>query len=177
MVLLNDKKFFYSLFGAALILSSSVFDRLNVKYPELPNIHNMLCVLGWIIFALSISTNPRSSSLFDIDTQGFGFLAIAAVLLIMYSHVQMRKYREHKLSIPYHVAIMYTGGWSLLALALIVQANFSFLPSFLAIIAVISVLSTKILTLPWQRELGFVDGPGWIVTTSGWFLLALVNSM
>lgn len=186
---LNTKKFLWGLYASIAMLSGMHlkygYESMFGKYLPFINagtkLGPILCALGFIMLALAVTTTPGSSSLLNLKMNGYGALAIFAVGLIYVMGTQMQKYQTCDATpdskCPDYIVAGYTGGWSLLVFALIVQGKFKWNTSLLAIIAGTLIVCSKLFTLPTQRRKQQVDGPGYTMLTSGLFALTLANSL
>ncbi len=186
MVQLNDKKLLWSLLGAVLILVGTLIKNgyhslklpaINFGYKSGP----LFKALGWIVTALAIATTSNSSSIFNLQMNRHGVLAIFAIGLLYWCGTEINKYQTCDTTpdskCPQHLVAGYAGGWAMLTLALISQSNFKWSNSFLAVAAMIMILYSKFTMLPMQRRKGMVDGPGYSMVTAAWLFLAVSNSL
>lgn len=186
MVQINDKKFMWSILGAFLVSAGMLIKNgyHSLRFPAISigyKLGPILTSLGWIVTALSIATTAKSLSLFNLQMDQHGALAMFAIGLVFWSSAQMNKYQTCDTSVdsqcPNYLIAAYSGGYVLLALALAMQSKFKWLNTFLASIAALLMICCKLGVLPAQRLKGMVDGPGYTMYTAAWGLIALSNSI
>ena len=101
MVQFNNKKLLYSALGAVAVISGVLLKNgyENIKAPE-PNLGTKLGPLvfglGWIITALSIATTKGSASLFNLQMNRHGVLAMFASAMIFFSVMKMKAHKKYK---------------------------------------------------------------------------------
>ncbi len=190
MVLLNNKKLFWSILGGVLVITGVVlknsFEQMKVPEPNLGTTVGMTAfAAGWILTGLAIATNPKTSGLMKFGMTTHGFLAMAASFSIFTGVLLMKsKMKENKLAnrkpsenMEPWKPMMFVGGWLLVAFALAYQKGFTPLSTLAGFGACALVLSGMMFILPEQRKQCVVDGPGMPMFTAAWALIAFANAL
>jgi len=174
--------------GVMSITGMLIKNGYEMQYIDIPYIDigsykagEWLCILSIVIAAFSVSTNNNSSSIFDLQLFGYGALAMfaAGLIIIFGAHINRYQTVDSKVDkkCPEHVIAGFSGGWTLLALAIAVQSKWGAINTLLAFTGALMMIVSKLGILPYQRRMRQVDGPGYALITSAWFALALANGL
>jgi hypothetical protein len=173
-ITLDSKSLGYTTLGAVLVIvgvvSKNTIEQLKMPDHPLAKYVGMgAFILGWIIVAFAVATSQSGAN----STRTY--LAFGTAAAIVFSVMQMKSHMAKGESPPMYYPAMFAGAWLLLGYT--VGLGRSGNQSFLGIAAAAMVLLSMMLSLPWQRKVGVVDGPGMPLFTGAWALLAFANAM
>lgn len=147
---------YQSAIGAVLVMTGVIIKNTSAKLEKASPLGPVLFVLGWVIFAYSVSQNPSNNG------NLFPFVAAAIVVASVFFVKQMPSRKRMGM-------IGFVIGWLLVAWSL--KQN-----SVLAFGSAILVFLSMMVVLPKQRKHDLVDGPGWPLFVFAWIGLIIANA-
>lgn len=123
----------------------------------------MLFLIGWSIIAMA-TTKGRSSKMNMVAC----IVVVSGVWLIMKSREEKQ---ENSLG-----PMLFMFGWIALGLGVVQHKN-GWMFKLLGLMIPTMVLASMSYSIPKQRELAMVDGPGYSLFVGGWALLIFLNSL
>jgi hypothetical protein len=174
-MLLNDKKFNMSLLGAVLVITGVVIknslEQMNSGSKLMPLVGMGCFVSGWIVVAYSVMmTGSGNVTSF---TSKKSLMVMGAVASIVLSVMAMKG----TISTPLPKASLggiFAVSWLVLGYSIGMGQNKK---SLLGLSGALMVLASMMVALPMQRAKCVTDGPGYSLFTTGWFALAIGNSL
>lgn len=157
-------------FIAALLVISGVVIKNSYEQMGMPDhpigkpLGMMLFTIGWIYVAYILSHHKKNKLLFIVPS-----------LAILSSVITMKNYMAEKIDVPMILPIIFALSWILLGFG--VGNHLKGNLKFTGLIASACVLASMLYSLPQQRKMCIVDGPGMPLFVIGWFIIALLNSL
>ena len=148
---------------AGVVIKNSL-EQMGMKDSPLKMLGMVLFVSGWIYTAYNLSKGRKNK-----------LVPIIASMLILGSAIGMKQYMIRKLSPPMVLPIAFAVSWVVLGLG--VGNHLSGIKKYLGLIASICVIVSMMGTLPKQRKMCIVDGPGMVLFTIAWSIISVLNSL
>lgn len=165
MVQLDDGKLMRGVLAGMLITFGVVAKNTSEQASSLPyGLKNILPVLGMIMFvggwALEAYTLGEGKPMKD----KLKFIIPSAVIVVVVMLMKkMMKAGKNPMPLP----IIFAVSWLLLGF---------FVQPMYGTLAAVFVLLSMLISLPWQRKSGVIDGPGMPLFVIAWFMLAFLNA-
>jgi hypothetical protein len=149
------------------VVTKNTFEQIGApNHPIGKPVGMALFVLGWLLSAYVFGIGKSASLRF-----GAAGASLSILGAVMWMKEQMSKGEKPGMVAPAMFAI----GW--LALGLISAAGLPVWGQVLGVIAAALVLGSMMGTLPLQRKMGVVDGPGMPMFTMAWVLIVGLNAL
>ena len=173
-VTLDTKALGYTTLGAVLVITGVVLKNTfeQLKMPDHPwgkTVGMASFVIGWAIVAYAVATAQNGGN------NNRTMLSFGTAAAIVFSVVQMKSYMVKGESPPMMYPVIFAGSWLLLGYTVGLGRGGN--QSYLGLAAAVMVLLSMMWSLPWQRKVGVIDGPGMPLFTGAWALLAFANSL
>lgn len=162
----SEEKFAGIIIPSTLVLIGSILTRGSEKLPTktlkqtLQYTSIAMFVIGWLLLIRYTGKYSRFSQI--------------ASILILLSSLILYNVKQDKKSISILGKVLFAVGWILLGFFVSAERD----PTSLAfgLVSAIVMIITTLLVLPFQRQLKMVDGPGIMMQTLAWVLLAMSHS-
>tara|TARA_B110000008_G_scaffold271592_1_gene303250 strand:+ start:127 stop:642 length:516 start_codon:yes stop_codon:yes gene_type:complete len=154
---------------AAVLVISGVVMKNSFEQLKMPNhaigkpLGMLLFTLGWIYTAKVLSDDRQSKMWFIVPS-----------LTILVSVMVMKHYMQKGNNPPMILPLLFAISWILLG-AKVGEHRIDYL-KYTGLAASILVLLSMMVSLPWQRSVCVVDGPGMPLFVAAWGIIILLNS-
>lgn len=172
---INNAKFIQTMGAAILVIAGVVTKNSNEQYkadgrdPAMKNNIDMLgaalFTIGWLYTAYVLSKNKTNDKKLYL---------VVPCLAILGSVMMMKQMMKKGEQVPMYLPVIFAGAW--IALGYFVGVHLPQPYKFMGLIASAFVIISMLFTLPEQRKSCIVDGPGMVLFTLAWVLIAFLNS-
>ena len=172
MVQLSNNRLLYSTAAAALVISGVVtknsLEQMKLEDSPYSMLGIAMFVSGWALTGYSLSYGSNGNNAY------LNYLPCAAVVGAV---MMMKKHMKAGDPVPTYLPAIFATAWAFIGYLLVNNRKLTGNYSLMAYAVPVLVLASMMWSLPKQREMNIVDGPGAYLFSIAWALFSFTNSL